>query len=149
MTTTLTRWTPSTDLFRHGFNRMLDQTFQDFFAGRPSEDVASRGWVPAVDIRETDDLLTLLVELPGLKNEDVEITLENGVLTVHGERKFEKDVKEENYHRIERSYGAFTRSFTLPRNVQADKVKATFVDGVLHVDLPKSEDSRPRRIDIK
>jgi HSP20 family protein len=149
MQTALTRWTPATDLVRHSFNRMLDQTFTDFFAGRQSEDVATRGWLPPVDIRETDEALSLLVELPGLKREDVEITLENGVITIRGERKFEKDVKEENYHRIERSYGAFSRSFTLARNVQSDKVKATFTDGVLHVDLPKSEEARPRRIDIK
>jgi HSP20 family protein len=147
--TAITRWAPATDLFRHGFNRMLDQTFNDFFAGRPSEEFASRGWLPAVDIRETGDALSLLVELPGLKREDVEITLENGVLTVKGERKFEKDVKEENYHRIERTYGAFARSFTLPRNVQPDKVKAGFEDGVLRIDLPKSEEAKPRRIDIK
>lgn len=149
MQTSLIRWTPTTDLFRHGFNRMLDQTFNDFFAGRPSEDATTRGWLPPVDIRETDEALSLFVELPGLKSEDVEITLENSVLTLRGERKFEKDVKAENYHRIERSYGAFSRSFTLPRNVQSDQVKASFADGVLHIDLPKSAEARPRRIDIK
>jgi HSP20 family protein len=147
MQTSIARWTPATDLFRHGFNRMLDQTFKDFFAS--GEDVATRGWVPAVDIRETGDTLSLLVELPGLKREDVEITLENHVLTIRGERKFEKDVKEEDYHRIERAYGAFMRSFTLPRNVEIDRVKAGFEDGVLRIDLPKAEAAKPRRIDIK
>lgn len=149
MPTALTRWAPASDLFRSSFNRMLDQTFNEFFAGRPSEDFASRGWVPPVDIRETDEALTLFVELPGLNGDDVEITLENGRLTLRGERKFEKDVNEDSYHRIERSYGAFARSFTLPRNVEADKVKATFKDGVLSIELPKAEAARPRRIDIK
>lgn len=143
--TTLTRWTPTTDIFRTGFNRMLDQTFKDFFGG---EETTSRGWLPPVDIRETDGALALMVELPGLKREDVEITLENNVLTIRGERKFEKDLDQENYHRIERSYGAFSRSFTLPSNVAADQVEAKFEDGVLKIELPKREEARPRRIDI-
>jgi HSP20 family protein len=149
MQTAITRWAPSTDPFRSSFNRMLEQTFNDFFTARPADDVANRGWLPAVDIRETDETLALLVDLPGMKREDVEITLENGTLTLRGERKFEKDVKEENYHRIERVYGNFARSFTLPRNVQSDKVKATFDNGVLTVELPKSEEARARRIEIK
>jgi HSP20 family protein len=143
--TALTRWTPATDIFRTGFNRMLDQTFKDFIGG---EETTGRGWLPPVDIRETDSSLSLMVELPGLKREDVEITVENNVLTIRGERKFEKDVDQESYHRIERSYGAFSRSFTLPSNVATDKVEAKFEDGVLRIELPKREEARPRRIDI-
>ena len=101
-----------------------------------------------MDVAETADALTLYAELPGLSREDVDITLENNVLTVRGERKFEKDVKEESFHRIERAYGAFSRSFTLPTNVKNDGVEATFKDGVLTVRIPKAEEAKSRKIAI-
>lgn len=150
MTTGLTRWTPSTDLFRDRFSRLFDQAFSDF---RPSfesgEDVASRNWLPAVDISETDEALLLYAELPGMTKEDVNITLENNLLSIRGERKFEKDVKKENFHRIERTFGSFARTFTLPSNVRSDEVKASFVDGVLQIEIPKAEEAKPRKIAIK
>ena len=93
--------------------------------------------------------LTLSAELPGISREDVQISIENSVLTISGERKFEKDTKEENYHRIERSYGAFSRSFTLPSNVKTDQVAASFKDGVLTIALPKADEAKPRKIEIK
>ena len=102
-----------------------------------------------VDIRETEDALVLTVELPGLTREDVQITLENNMLTLAGERNFEKESKGETFHRIERSYGAFSRAFTLPANVKTDKVEAVFNDGLLQVTLPKVEESKPRKIEIK
>ncbi|MGH7339345.1 MAG: Hsp20/alpha crystallin family protein [Candidatus Rokuibacteriota bacterium] len=149
MQTAVTRWTPS-DLFRPRFDRLFDQTFANFFEPvRGGEEVTNRGWLPPVDVRETEDALTLLVELPGIKREDVDITVEDRTLTVHGERKFEQDLERENYHRIERAYGTFTRTFTLPANVQADNVKATFADGVLTIELPKAEESKPRKIAIE
>lgn len=149
MQTAITRFTP-TDLFRHRFDRVFDQTFGNLFdTTRAGEEVGNRGWLPPVDVRETDEALTLFVELPGVKREDVDITVENRTLTVRGERQFEQDVERENYHRIERAYGNFTRTFTLPANVQADHVKATFTDGVLTVELPKAEESKPRKIAIK
>jgi HSP20 family protein len=151
MQTAVTRWTPTTDVFRDRLDRMFNQAFGDFLTptGVGSEDVSTRRWLPAVDIRESDEALTLMAELPGLSREDVNITVENHVLTISGERKFEKDTKEENYHRIERAYGSFARSFTLPSNVKADQVQATFKDGVLTVSLPKVEEAKPRKIAIQ
>jgi HSP20 family protein len=149
MTTSLIRWNPATDLFRDRFDRLFDRAFTDFLAPVSDEAQSTRRWMPAVDIKETADALTFSAELPGLTKEDVHITLENNVLTIAGERKFEKDVKEENYHRLERSYGTFARSFTVPGNVSPDRVDATFANGVLHVVLPKAEEAKPRKIEIK
>ncbi len=150
MTTGLIRWTPQTDLFRSRVSRLFDQAFDEFLSPLSgSEELSSRGWLPPVDIRETDEALTLHAEIPGLTKDDVNITLENNVLTISGERKFEKDAKKDNYHRIERAYGAFSRSFSLPANVRTDQVRASFQDGVLTVSLPKAEEAKPRRIEIK
>lgn len=150
MTTGLIRWTPQTDLFRSRVSRLFDQAFDEFLSPLSgSEELSSRGWLPPVDIRETDEALTLHAEIPGLTKDDVNITLENNVLTISGERKFEKDAKKDNYHRIERAYGAFSRSFSLPANVRTDQVRASFKDGVLTVSLPKAEEAKPRRIEIK
>jgi HSP20 family protein len=147
MQTAISRWTPA-DFFRPRFDRLFDQAFPNVFdTGR--EEVSNRGWLPPVDVRETDEALTLFVELPGIKREDVDITVEDRTLTVRGERKFEQDVERENYHRIERAYGTFTRTFTLPANVHSDNVKAAFADGVLTIELPKAEESKPRKIAIK
>jgi len=150
MKTGLIRWSPQTDLFRSRLDRLFDQAFNEFVAPESRSGVASTlDWMPAVDIRESDDALTLFVEIPGLSKDDVSITLEKNVLTISGERKFEKDVEKESYHRIERAYGSFSRSFSLPANVQTAKVDASFVDGVLTVTLPKSEEAKPRQIEIK
>ena len=147
--TAITRWTPANDVFRSPLDRFFNQAFNEFVSPLEAEEVSSRRFLPAVDIRETGDLLTLAAELPGLNREDVHITLENNVLTISGERKFEKDAKKENYHRIERSYGTFSRSFTLPANVKTDKVEAIFKDGVLMISLPKVDEAKPRKIEIK
>ena len=148
-TTAMTRWTPAGELFRDRFDRVFNDMLGDVFAPFVSEDVADRRWTPAVDVRESGDALTLTVELPGLRKEDVQITLENNILSLSGERKFEKETKEENYHRIERAYGSFSRSFTLPANVKADQVAATFQDGLLTISLPKVEEAKPRKVDIR
>ncbi len=147
--TAITRWTPANDVFRSPLDRFFNQAFNEFLTPAAAEEVSSRRFLPAVDIRETGDVLTLAAELPGLNREDVQITVENNVLTIAGERKFEKDTKEENYHRIERSYGTFTRSFTLPANVKTEKVEASFKDGVLTISLPKVDEAKPRKIEIK
>ena len=105
-------------------------------------------WRPAVDVQESDEALTLTAELPGLKKEDVNITLESRVLTLSGERRFENEDQRNNYHRIERAYGRFSRSFTLPSNVDGSGIKAQFDNGVLRITLPKAEEARPRKIDI-
>ncbi|MEM7051011.1 MAG: Hsp20/alpha crystallin family protein [Acidobacteriota bacterium] len=147
MTTLMTR-TP--DLFRDSMQRFFDRGFDDFFTlSRPTEEVARRNWMPAVDVRESEEGLTLVAELPGMKSEDVEITLENRVLTLRGERNFEKDTAGETYHRIERSYGTFSRSFTVPSNLRTDEVKASFEDGILTVTLPKAEEAKARKITIE
>lgn len=149
----MTRWTPTGDVLRDRLDRLFNNAFTDFLSPLTtpgaSEEVSTRRWMPAVDIRETGDALSLFVELPGLAREDVHITLENNVLTISGERKFEKDTKGDDYHRIERAYGAFARAFTLPQNVKADKVEASFKDGVLTVTLPKAEEAKPRQVEIK
>ena len=149
MNTGLIRWNANPDLLRQRVDRLFDRAFSDFLAPVSDEAVSTRRWMPAVDIRESGEALVLAVDLPGLKKEDVHITLENNVLTIAGERKFEKDVKEESYHRIERAYGSFARSFTVPGNLRHDQVQAAFDSGVLTVTLPKADEAKPRKIDIK
>jgi len=150
MTTGLIRWSPETDLLRGRMDRLFNEMLTDFWGGRGAAEGASpRVWAPPVDIRETEDALLIAVELPGLTKSEVDITLENNVLTLAGERKFEKDTKGEIWHRVERSYGAFSRSFTLPATVRTERVEATFADGILHITLPKVEESKPRKIAIK
>ncbi len=144
MPSTLSRWTPSPTLAREPFFRLFDTLFnQD-----QGEDIATRTWTPPVDVRETPEAYVVTAELPGLARDDIQITLENNILRLTGERKFERDEKQENYHRIERSYGAFTRSFALPSQVDAERVQANFKDGLLTVSVPKAEAARPRKIDI-
>lgn len=150
MTTAITRWTPETDIFRNRLDRMFNQMLQDVWGQQlPTEDVARRAWLPPVDIREKEDALMFAVELPGMTKDDIDITLENNVLTVAGERKFEKETKGEEFHRLERSYGHFTRSFTLPSSIRTDKVDANFENGVLHISLPKQESAKPKKISIR
>jgi HSP20 family protein len=148
MTTGLIRWAPQADFVRSRMSRIFDDAFNDFLVPL-KEDVSTRDWMPPVDIRETDEALVLNAEIPGLSKEDIEITVEQNVLTISGERRFEKDVKEESYHRRERVYGRFSRAFSLPANVQAAKVDATVKDGLLTVVLPKAEESKPRKVTIR
>lgn len=114
-----------------------------------SEAMTVTEWVPVVDITEDAKEYVIKAELPGVKKEDVKVTVENGRLSLYGERKMEKEEKEKKYHRIERSYGSFLRSFTLPEGASAEKVSAEFVDGVLRVRLPKNEAAVPRSVDVK
>jgi HSP20 family protein len=109
----------------------------------------SRGvWNPHVDIYENKDQISLEVEIPGMSKDDIHLTFENNVLTLSGERRFENDREEKNYHRVERSYGSFTRSFTLPNTVSGDGITAEYRDGVLYLSLPKKEEVKARRIEI-
>ena len=105
-------------------------------------------WAPPVDIAEEKDRILITAELPGFKENEIEIQTENGMLTLRGERKFEKESDGKSYHRVERSYGQFVRSFSLPNNVDREKIQATFRDGLLRVELPKREDAKPRMIRI-
>lgn len=112
-----------------------------------SEELSDR-WAPPVDIRETDDAFLVEAELPGLKKEDVDITIESNMLRLRGERRFEREKEEENFHRMERAYGSFTRTFSLPSRVDSEGVEASFRDGILTVKVPKTAESRPRKIEI-
>ena len=144
----LTRWDPFRDLvtLQERMNRIFDESYR---ARGGDEDWALGGsWAPAVDIFEKDGNIVLKAELPGVDAKDVDVRVENNVLTLRGERKFDNEVKRESYHRVERSYGAFTRSFTLPNVVDTGNIKADFKDGVLHMVLPKREEAKPRQIQI-
>jgi HSP20 family protein len=116
--------------------------------GDARQSLTTTEWAPTVDISEDPNQYLIKAELPEVKREDVKVTVENGVLTLKGERLFEKEEKDTKYHRVERSYGTFMRSFTMPDDADADKVTAEFKDGVLHVKLPKSEAKKPRQIEV-
>ena len=112
------------------------------------EDMASGGWSPSVDIYENEGEIVLEAELPGMKREDFEVTIENNVITLKGRREFEKKEEGDNYHRVERAYGTFTRSFSLPRTVSAESTSADFKNGILRVTLPKKEEAKARKIKV-
>jgi HSP20 family protein len=117
---------------------------------RTSEERPLRGsWVPAVNILERQDAMVITADLPGLKAEDVEVTVEDGILSIRGERKLEETAEGENYHRVERIYGVFERTFTLPNSVNVDKIEARFSNGEMTLTLPKREESKPRSVKIK
>jgi HSP20 family protein len=128
-------------------NRLFDESLRT--RGTGEEDWALGGsWAPAVDIYEQDGNLVLKAELPGVDPKDVDVRVENNVLSLRGERKLDQEVKKESYHRVERSYGGFARSFTLPSVVDTSNIKAEFRDGVLRMTLPKREEAKPRQIQI-
>ena len=140
----LTRYDPFRDLFR--LQDVLTRGFDDRLGVPSGEPV---GWTPSVDIYEDDDGVSLRFELAGVEAKDVDIRFENGVLTMRGERKLEKEEKKENYHRIEMQYGSFSRSFSLPGTIDADKIRAESKHGVLTVTLPKKAEAKPRPIQVK
>jgi HSP20 family protein len=143
----LTPWRP----FEFERIRMeMDRLWDSFLEGRPVRRVEDdREWLPSVDVSETKNDLVIKAELPGLDPKDIDISMNNGYLTIKGEKKHEKEEKEENYHLIERSYGSFTRSVRLPREVQGDKTTASFKNGILKITLPKSEEAKKKEIKIK
>lgn len=131
--------------------RNLQDEMTRLFVGvapRGREEMARGSWIPSVDIFEDKDRLVLEVDLPGLNRDDFEISVENNVITLSGERKFEKKVEGDNYHRIERSYGSFSRSFTLPQTVTAEGAAAEFENGILSVSLPKRQETKAIKIEI-
>jgi HSP20 family protein len=133
--------------FEEGFRRFFEG-FEPFRTlGEENWSLAT--WAPACDIYETDNEIVVMAELPEVKKEDVYVSIENNMLTILGERKFSEEMKKENYHRVERSYGEFMRSFTLPSFVDANKVNAEFKDGVLRVTLAKREEAKPKQIEVK
>ncbi len=137
----------SLDPFRLFPNRMEGLMEEPLFRG--TEEWPLKAWIPPCDIFETDKELVMKFELPEVKKEDVEVKLEQNVLTLRGERKFEEKTDRENYHRVERHYGEFMRSFKVPLYVDAAKINAEFKDGVLTVTLPKNEEARPKQINVK
>jgi HSP20 family protein len=138
------RWEPARELASMEVDR-LNRMFTDFYG----EAFSRSAWVPAVDIYETDaHEVVLKAELPEMKREDISVTFENGVLTLRGERKFEQETKKENYHRVERRHGTFSRSFTLPNTVDASHISAAYKDGILTIRLPQREEAKPKQIDV-
>jgi len=129
--------------------REFERLFKEAFSPMSGEtEVSTRSWAPPVDIYETEDAIVLKAELPGIDPQDVEVRVEDNTLYLKGERNYEKEVKEQNYHRIERSYGSFARSFTLPNSISAEKVKAEYKDGLLTLTMPKREEAKPKTIKI-
>jgi HSP20 family protein len=139
----IVRWEPARELASMEIER-LNRMFSDLYG-----DAFGRNWVPAVDIYETEGHeVVLKAELPDMKREDIHVTYENGVLTLKGERRFEQEVKRENFQRQERRYGSFSRSFTLPNTVDAGRISASYKDGVLTIRLPQREEARPKQIAV-
>jgi HSP20 family protein len=125
----------------------VNRLFDTFFGGRPAN-AGLRRWVPAMDLVETEDHLVLRADLPGVDPEDVNIELKDGVLTVSGERKAEHEEQTDSFYRVERAFGTFSRSMSLPERVDADRITATFENGVLEVRIPKPEERKPHRVEI-
>ena len=150
----LVRRTTPAALIRDPFFRNFDRLFSDDlfrpfgFINRPDEELAAASWLPAVDVRESDEAFVFTAELPGITKEDVAITVDDGILTLKGERRFNDSDEEKNYRRIERAYGTFSRSFKLPSAVDAEKITAAFADGLLTVTVPKAEVAKARKITI-
>lgn len=147
----IVRWDPFRDLvgLQDRMNRMFDDSFRGLGRGNADDWSLGGAWAPAVDIYEHNGNIVLKAELPGVNPKDVDVRLENNTLTLSGERKFDGEVKQDNYHRVERAYGSFTRSFTLPSVVDQEKIKADYKDGVLKVTLPKREEAKPKQISIE
>ena len=143
----ITHYDPFRDLrtLQDEVNRLFSTSFSRSFG---DDGIARGAWTPGVDIYENKDEIVLEAELPGMKREDFELTIENNVLTLRGERRFEKKDESDSYHRVERAYGAFSRSFTLPQTVSSEGVTAEYKNGVLRVVLKKREEVKARRIEI-
>jgi Molecular chaperone (small heat shock protein) len=143
----IVRYDPFRDLrsLQDEVNRLFSTNLTRAFG---EEGIARGAWNPSVDIYENKDQIVLEAELPGMKREDFDLSIENNVITLRGERRFEKKDESDNYHRVERAYGSFTRSFTLPQTVQAESVTAEYRNGVLRVVMPKREEVKARRIEI-
>jgi len=142
----LVRWNPFQEmsLLQNQINRL----FESALHGWPTDSNATNAWAPLADIYETDNELVVTTDLPGVDPKKIDVRVENNVLTIRGERQFEQKVGKENFHRVERSYGAFSRSFTLSTVVDSDRIRASYKDGVLSISLPKAESVKPKRIQI-
>jgi HSP20 family protein len=144
--TVLTRWEP----FRE-FSTLQDRinrVFRESYTGNQDDSLTTSSFAPAVDVYEDEHKVSLKIEVPGIEEKDIDVRVENNTLTVHGERKIEKEEKEENYRRVERQYGSFTRTFTLPQTVDTENVSANYDKGVLKITLPKKAEAKPKQIKV-
>ena len=144
--TVLTRWDPFRELtaLQNRMNRLLEEQY----GGGREESLLAGAFVPPVDIYEDEHSVQLKLEVPGVEEKELDIKVENNTLTVSGERKFEKEEKEENFHRVERRYGSFSRSFTLPNTVSTDDIQANYENGVLKIRLNKRAEAKPKQIKV-
>lgn len=142
---TIVRWTPRRDMLR--IQDEMNRLFNNFVRSTEA-DREQTMWSPQVDIFESDDEISVTVEIPGMEKEDVTVSIQDNVLTLKGEKKQDTESKDKNFHRVERAYGSFERSFSLPSTIQTDRVKATAKDGVLTIALPKAEEAKPKEIAI-
>jgi len=142
----ISRWDPFRDLMsiQNELNRLFGRTY-----GGESGGSSTGAWVPPLDIYETEDKYVITVELPGVEPESVDVSVEDQTLTVKGERSFYREVPDEAFHRVERHYGAFARSLTLPQSADVEKIGASFDKGVLTIEVPKAEQVKPRKIEVK
>jgi HSP20 family protein len=146
----LVRWDPAREL--DALQGDMNRLFDSFFGrreGATANGYGSRRWIPPMDLVETEDNLVLRADLPGMGEKDIEIEVKEGVLTVSGERKAQHEEKREGFHRVERSYGRFSRSLELPKGIEADSIEASFDKGVLEVRMPKPAERKPHRIEIQ
>jgi HSP20 family protein len=143
----MSRWDPFQDLqsFRDEMNRTLNR----WFSREEGDEPSPRRWMPALDVTESKDAYHVDVEVPGMRPEDINVTVDQGMLTVQGERRSEEEKGDRSYHRVERRYGAFRRSISLPRDVDASRVQASYDNGVLRLEVPKAEGSQAKRIEVK
>ena len=144
--TVLTRWDPFREL--NTLQDRMSRLFQEVAPGREDDLMNTGSFVPPVDVYEDEHAITLKLEVPGVEQKDIDIRLENNTMTIRGERKFDKEEKEENFHRIERRYGSFSRSFTLPNTVDTEQCNAEFENGVLKVKLAKRAEAKPKQIKV-
>jgi HSP20 family protein len=144
--TVLTRWDPFREF--SALQDRMNRLFHDSFGEGREEALTTTAFAPPVDVYEDEHNVTLKIEVPGIDEKDVDVRIENNTLTVHGERKFEKEEKEENYRRVERQYGSFTRTFTLPNTVDTDNVSANYDKGVLKIKLAKKAEAKPKQIKV-
>jgi HSP20 family protein len=147
---TIVRWEPLRELssLQSEMNRLFNTVFDPTTTGGSGGTAQLRRWMPAMDLVETDEHFVLRADLPGMSEEDVRIELEDTVLTISGERKAEHEHREEGFHRVERAFGAFARTLTLPKGIDPEGISASFDKGVLEVRVPKPQETRPRRISI-
>ena len=142
----VTRWDPFREIAT--LQNRVNSLFQDYGRGSNDELTNTGSFVPAVDVYEDEHKVALKLEIPGVNQDDVDIRVENNTLTVRGERKFEKEEKEENFHRIERRYGSFVRSFTLPNTIDTENIHASYENGILKLDLAKRAEAKPKQIKV-